>query len=324
MNVLEEYIKFEKKNISTFAKEVLTEEYFDDELFEKLLNSYVSVRYYGFYIDHSKKLEESILEELKKTTAKIAQGADEETKTKIKNMYLMFGYIMAYDGVLPENDKKLVSSLCNFRIKLFSICDMIFPENMNKLLSKTKKKRKDFYNFFKSNEFSVKRKNTSKDNVYRVIMKYKIKFPKLYSEYAIDRVFYSGTINEDRLQVMYYLVGNIIMKDINKCIYDNYYLIDFASSLFENKDKLEALIKIIDNDAFKSQSIFIVSYNDFAKYGTNIKDMIKEGCKFALNVGEEDISGDPLLFELFEYILVPQDSDYCNKKNVNDKIIYEK
>ncbi len=324
MNVLEEYIKFEKKNISTFAKEVLTEEYFDDELFEKLLNSYVSVRYYGFYIDHSKKLEESILEELKKATAKIAQGADEETKTKIKNMYLMFGYIMAYDGVLPENDKKLVSSLCNFRIKLFSICDMIFPENMNKLLSKTKKKRKGFYNFFKSNEFSLKRKTTSKDNVYRIIMKYKIKFPKLYSEYAIDRVFYSGTINEDRLQVMYYLVGNIIMKDINKCIYDNYYLIDFASSLFENKDKLEALIKIIDNDAFKSQSIFIVTYNDFAKYGTNIKDMIKEGYKFALNVGEEDISGDPLLFELFEYILVPQDSDYCNKKNVNDKIIYEK
>ena len=324
MNVLEEYIKFEKKNISTFAKEVLTEEYFDDELFEKLLNSYVSVRYYGFYIDHSKKLEESILEELKKATAKIAQGADEETKTKIKNMYLMFGYIMAYDGVLPENDKKLVSSLCNFRIKLFSICDMIFPENMNKLLSKTKKKRKDFYNFFKSNEFSLKRKTTSKDNVYRLIMKYKIKFPKLYSEYAIDRVFYSGTINEDRLQVMYYLVGNIIMKDINKCIYDNYYLIDFASSLFENKDKLETLIKIIDNDAFKSQSIFIVTYNDFAKYGTNIKEMIKEGYKFALNVGEEDISGDPLLFELFEYILVPQDSDYCNKKNVNDKIIYEK
>ncbi len=323
MNVLEEYIKFEKNNITSFVREVLTDEFFDEEIFNKYLESYVNVRYYGYYVDNTKELKDFICIELNKITSKLIDGESEEGLNKINAIAQVFNLIMVYDGVLEENEKKYISDICNYRIKLFGSCDMLFKENINKMILQTKKKRKDYFNFFKSDNFYINRKETSNEHVFKVVMKYKLDFPKLYSRYAIDRVFYNGTINEDRLPVLYYLVGNIIMKDINKCIYNNQYLIDFATSLFENKEKMESIMKVTESEAFKNQTVLMINYLDFAKYGNIIKDMIKEGYKFALVLEDEDISNDALIFELFEYILVPNGSSYCNRKSVNDKIIYE-
>ena len=323
MNVLEEYIKFEKNNITSFAREILTDEFFDEEIFNKYLEAYVYVRYYGYYVDNTKDLKDFICIELNKVTSKLIEGQNEEMLNKISSISQVFNLVMVYDGVLEEQEKKYISDICNYRIKLFGSCDMLFKEKINKQVLQTKKKRKDYFNFFKSDNFYVNKKETSNEHVYKIVMKYKIDFPKLYSRYAIDRVFYNGSINEDRLPVLYYLVGNIIMKDINKCIYNNQYLIDYATSLFENKEKNEFIMKIIESEAFKNQTVLMINYLDFAKYGNNVKDMIKAGYKFALVLEDEDISSEGLIYELFEYILVPKGSSYYNKNSTNDKIIYE-
>ncbi|MBR1385921.1 MAG: hypothetical protein IJ568_03725 [Bacilli bacterium] len=321
MNMLDEYIKFEKNNISLFAKEVLAD-YYDEEIFAKLLNTYIENRYYNFYSDIDLNLEENIFDHLSKTLEKLVEGVDLDTKSKINEMYLLFNYILCFDEVNIINDKTLVRLLCDYRRELFSMNDTIFQSNISKFIDSTRKKREKFFDYFHTDDFYIKKYMTSKENVIDIELNHKIKFPKLYSEYAIDRVFSTGDINEDRLFVEYYLITNVIIRDIRACIYDNYYLIEFATSLFDNKEKYEKLLNVASDDCFKNQTVMKITYNDYVKHNGNVKDMIRDGFKFAILIRDDDVKEeDFLLLDIFEYIIVNKNSKYCNTSEKNDKII---
>lgn len=321
MNMLEEYINFEKNNITKFAKEILVD-YYDEDLFSKLLDTYIKNRYYNYFENKEVKIEENIFEHLRKTISKLIDDkTPEEIKNKLGEMYVLFNYILCFDEVNILNDNTLVRLLCDYRKELFGITDTIFQENIKRIIENTRKKRTQFFNYFHSDDFYVDRSTTSKDNVIDIELNHKIRFPKLYSDYAIDRVFHEGNINEDKLMVLYYLMTNIIIKDIKECIYDKYYLIEFATSLFQDKEKQSKILAITSNDCFKNQTIFKISYEEYTKYADNIKDMIREGYKFAINVDEDIEDDDFVLFNIFEYIIVNKHSKYCNNIEENDKIL---
>ena len=321
MNMLDEYIKFEKNNISLFAKEVLAD-YYDEEIFAKLLNTYIENRYYNFYSDIDLNLEENIFDHLSKTLEKLVEGVDLDTKSKINEMYLLFNYILCFDEVNIINDKTLVRLLCDYRRELFSMNDTIFQSNISKFIDSTRKKREKFFDYFHTDDFYIKKYMTSKENVIDIELNHKIKFPKLYSEYAIDRVFSTGDINEDRLFVEYYLITSVIIRDIRACIYDNYYLKEFATSLIDNKEKYEKLLNVASDDCFKNQTVMKITYNDYVKHNGNVKDMIRDGFKFAILISDDDVKEeDFLLLDIFEYIIVNKNSKYCNTSEKNDKII---
>ncbi len=321
MNAINEYINFEKSNIILFAKEVLSE-YYDEEMFEKLLTTYVESRYYNYNNFCKKTLSEDIFGELKKTLTRLVEGTDKDTKKKLKEMYVIFYYVMIFDGVIDVDEKKLVSLLCSYRLELFDLEDMIFKENMFKLLANVARKRKEFFSTFKCEDFEINRSSTSNINITDIVLRHRINFPKIYSEYAVDRVFNTGIINEDKTMVLYYLTSYYIMKDIKDCEFDDYYLLDFPCSLFENRDKLETLLEIVDNDIFRNQTIFKISYDDYGKYINNVKDMMREGYKFALIANDEELKDNNLvLTTIFEYIIVDKDSAHLNE---SDKMIYIK
>ncbi len=321
MNALEEYLKFERNNISFFAKEVLSD-YYDEELFAKLLDTYFENRYYNFYSKSEISLEENIFDHLKKTLTKLLEGSDDETKTKLTEMYVIFNYILCYDGVNIINDKTLIRLLCDYRAELFGSSDTLFKENITKLINTSKEKREAFFKYFNSNDFYLKKYTTSKPNVINIEIDYKMQFPKLYSEYAIERVFNEDVINEDKLLVEYYLMTDLILKDIRECIYDKYYLIEFTPTLFEDKERLTTLLNITLNDCFKNQTVMKIEYDDYVKYNNNIKDMIRDGYKFAIHVNDSNTKEeDFILFEIFEYIIINKDSKYCEEIAKNDKMI---
>ena len=317
MNALNQYIDFEKNNICNFAKEILSN-YYDEELFGKILNVYVNCRYYNYDNYSPDTISDDILKKLKGELEKLIVGVEKDTKKQLKEMYLVFYYVMMFDGTITVNPNKLVSSLVKFRKELFNESDMIFKENIEKMISSTKNKRKQFINLFRSEDFDIKRKSTSNPNVFDITLKHKIEFPKIYSEFAIDRVYNTGTVMEDKLMVLYYIVCSIIIKDIGKCIYDNYYLLEFAPSLFENKEKLTNTLDIIDNDIFRDKVYFKMTYEDYGKYVNNVKDMIKIGYKFVLECNDEDLKDDSfVLSSMFDYLIVNKNSDYISDKNKN-------
>ena len=261
MNMLEEYIKFEKNNINNFAKENLAELY-DAELFEPLLDTYIKTRYYNYYDEEDTNLEESIFKKLNKTLTRLMDGKDSDVKDKLAEMYVLFNYILCFDEVNEMDDKGLIKLLCDHRKDLFGTFDTIFQENITKLITSTKKKRKKFLDYLSSDDFNLERYTTSKDNIIDIELNYKLKFPKIYSEYAIDRVFNSEDIGEDKLLIEYYLITELIIKDIKANMTNNRYLIEFTSSLFEDKERLQKALTIVESECFKAQSVFKISLED--------------------------------------------------------------
>ena len=322
MNALFEYVNFERNNINNFAKEILSN-YYDEELFNKLLNVYVNSRYYNYNNYSGNNLNDNILKDLKTELSKLVVGVEKDVKKKLKEMYIVYYYVMMFDGVIRVSDTKLVNILSKYRNELFNQNDPIFKENITRFIEKTKNKRNDFINFFKSDDFSIKRKATSNDNVFDITLKHKIDFPKIYSEFSIARVYNTGNINEDKLVVLYYMISSIIIKDIKKCIYNNFYLLEFAPSLFENKEKFTQTLEIIDNDMFRNETYFKINFKDYSKYAGSVKDLIKIGYKFVLECDDEDLKDDSfVLSSMFDYIIVDKESSYINEDNKN--IIYIK
>ena len=99
------------------------------------------------------------------------------------------------------------------------------------------------------------------------------------------------------------------------------YLIEFPVSLFENKEGLNTLLSDFNDDCFKSQSVFKIKYEDYCKYGNDVKSMIKDGYLLAIELDDEEEIDDLIIFELFSYIIVDKDSKYCTNKAINDKLI---
>lgn len=317
MNMLDEYLKFEKNNITAFAKEILSNDYFEEEAFSKLLNTYIENRYFNYYEDEEIPFEDRIFAHLRKTVIKLSEGTNEETKIKLAEMFTVFNYVLCIDGVKTLKDNTLVKLLCDYHKILYNGEDIkLFKEKISKFLKNMADKRKNFFDYFNSDEFGIRKFTTSKDNVIDIELTYNIKFPKLYSEYAIDRVFTSGTIAEDRLLVEYYLMTNIIINDMRACIFDRFYLVDFEPTLFDDKQRLEKLLSVANNDCFKNQVILKVKYDEFAKYGNNIKDMIKDGYSFAIKVDKEIDKSEYILFDIFKYIIVEKDIDKLKGKEI--------
>lgn len=320
MNMLEEYLNFEKNNITLFAKEILSE-YFDETIFTALLNIYVENRYYNYYSENDLTFDDNIMNHLEKAFISLTEDMDKETKSKVIENYLVFNFILYYDGVSYIEDPIFFSLLKKYRMKLFNLEDNLFQENIAKFIYNSDRKREKFYKIFETKDFYLDVTSTSNENVKDIVLKYSINFPKIYSEYAIDRVFESTGITEDKMFVEYQLVTLNILKDIKNCSFDTNYLLEFPVSLFENKEGLKSLLDTFSNDCFKNQSVFKIKYEDYCKYGNDIKEMIRDGYLLAIELDEEEEIEDLIIFNIFKYIIVDKDSKYCNNKAINDKII---
>ena len=320
MNMLEEYLNFEKNNITLFVKEIISE-YFDENIFNTLLNVYIDNRYYNYYSENDLTFDDNIMNHLEKSFRNLIEGMEKEEKKKAIENYLVFNFVLYYDGVLDIEDSIFFSLLKKYRMKLFNIDDKLFQENIAKFIYNTNKKREKFYKMFETKDFYLDITKTNSDNVVDVVLKYNIEFPKIYSDYAIDRVFESNAISEEKMFVEYQLVTLNILKDIKKCGFDKTYLIEFPPSLFANKEGLSSLLSSFNNDCFKNQSVFKIKYEDYCNYGNDIKDMIKEGYLLAIELDDEEEIEDLNIFNIFKYIIVNKDSKYCTNKGLFDKII---
>ena len=92
MNMLEEYLNFEKNNITLFAKEILSD-YFDEQIFTQLLNVYIENRYYNYYGENDITFDDNIMKHLEKAFINITEGIDKDAKKKAIENYLIFNSI---------------------------------------------------------------------------------------------------------------------------------------------------------------------------------------------------------------------------------------
>lgn len=318
-NIIKEYAEFNKKNINKYY-ELIMGKFYDKELVNLFVNNYIDIRYYDLDTD---KYSRNITK-INKKFKELSETIEEEKKTKAKFISVLFDIIYYLDDVIETDNKEEIIELINkIRIEKLGINEKDFKDKFTELLSKNDERKHKFINSIECEEFPIDYDYIYEQDVYNVVITHDIAIPKLYSKFAIDKVFNDGLIAEDKLFLEYYMVSNKILKNIINGDYNNKYLLEFNPSILKKKDKLSRLLNIINNDLTKDVTSLKLFYKDFMNNKEKIYELIKEGYKFSIIIDNtynnvEKIDTD--LFNVFEYIIVDNINNYKELKGFNNII----
>lgn len=309
-NIMDEYIKITKKYMNQYMKLILGSK-FNKDIFENYLEVYLSTRYYDLNEDkNNTTLKQEILLELEEAKNKLELQMEDKT---IEYMYMLFGQLLYFDKVIPNKDiDTVIDTIINLRKEMSLTEDVELRKNINKLFEENVKETDSFLEKFESKEFYVKFSNyKSIKNVYRISLKYNFEFPPLYSMFAIDKAFNTGTTNEDRLFVEYYLTTIRILDDIIKGNFKKQYIVELATSLFEKEQKIERLLSVVENQAIQDKLSFKIKYEEFLENKEKIYELMKRGFRFTVildNSFKASVEEIERLF-IFKFILIDENID---------------
>ena len=169
-------------------------------------------------------------------------------------------------------------------------------------------------------DFELDIKSTNLQNVFYTTLKSNVKIPELFSTLASNKVYNSGTVNEDKLLVLYTLISIKIMGDVNNFDYDKKYVITFDSNLLNKKNKCKQLFKIFDLDFLKDRMIMEITYDEFIANKDIVYEYIRDGYKFAVIIND-DFSENIQLLEVFEFIILNGKIEKISKLKKIDNVL---
>ncbi len=300
MNIASEYISFSQDSIKKYLMLIL-DHYFDQNIYDDMINAYINTRYYNLYPSVSLKLEENIVYYLKKSVLNI----DEKFKDKARYMFKMFKYMLYFDGAFEcDSVRKLISEIKMFRLIELKLSDSNFESKLYNMLEEDLITKKKFLDSFSDNNFSMKYLKV-KDNIFYCILEHNLKFSKLYSEYAIEKVFSNKAISEQKLFVSYSLACVRALEDVIKGNFNNVYILDYVFSLVSKPKKNQRLLKTIDNDIIKEKLVLKIKYSDYISNHDWVYDLTRRGFKIALEIDSnfEFSEENNKLFKIFAFII---------------------
>lgn len=300
MNIASEYISFSQNSIKKYLMLIL-DHYFDQNIYDDMINAYINTRYYNLYPSVSLKLEENIVYYLKKSVLNI----DEKFKDKARYMFKMFKYMLYFDGAFEcDSVRKLISEIKMFRLIELKLSDSNFESKLYNMLEEDLLAKKNFLDSFSDKNFSMKYLKV-KDNIFYCTLEHNLKFSKLYSEYAIEKVFSNKVISEQKLFVSYSLACVRALEDVIKGNFDNVYILDYVFSLVSKPKKNQRLLKTIDNDIIKEKLVLKIKYSDYISNHDWVYDLTRRGFKIALEIDSsfEFNEENNKLFKIFAFII---------------------
>jgi hypothetical protein len=290
---------------------------FDKNIYASYMEVYEKVRYYNLLEFKQKSFVSNIRYYLKDVCDKMLDNCSKiENIIVIRDMLQLFEYIMYFDGVKRiDDDMAVFSALKEELSDKYDYVDDSYFKDFKCMVLKDRKCKKDFISKLDSSAFSLIKKRSNISNVYDAFIDYNISFPKLYSEYAIDRVFHSSIIYEDMVFILYYMVNKLVLENMIRGKFNDIYLVDFCVSLFKKRDKLRRVLNVVDNDISKEEIVFKIKYLDFLDYRDDVYELIKNGYKFSIILLSDDVI-DEINFQklgVFTYII--------NNGNMDNKLL---
>ena len=328
VNIINEYIKIVKKQINEYMKLV-----FDNKFKKKYCDSYtekyIKVRYYNFYEDDfNEKMRTRILDNLKKEQENLCIDNIEDREV-IEQMCIFFYYVLYFDKVIQSIDiKKTIEKISKLRKRVLNIEDEEFNKLVYNTMKEFEKEKEKLVERFETDDFKLKITNYPDElNVYRVNLKYNFNFPLVYSEFAINKAFNIGIINEDKLAIEFYLISIEVLKDVLKQNFKKKYILEFAPSLFEKPKKLKSILNILNNPILQEKVSIKLRYEQFLNHKDIVYELLREGFRItaildsSFTIDYKNIED----LKMFKYIIINSKLDCYNeikrnKKNLNNVI----
>ena len=305
MNI-ENYLKSIKECYIQFLKEILGK-YYNKNLILSFLNEYINIRYYNLNEIKFKSLEKNIKYYLNEKALNFINDYD---KTLVENNYYFFWYICYLDNIVecPSN-KILINKIMLDRQEKLSLENNII-DILEKIIKNIHKIQNDFFSKYESNTFSLKISKTNLKNVYFTNINYDIAFPKIYSNYSINKVYNSSIITEDMHFILYNMISVLILKNVINNNFDEFYIVTFPLSIILKKDKLNRLINVLRSDIIKNNIVINIKYEDYLNNKDLMDSYIKEGFKFSLELDDKfEFNDNNLIWlEIFSYVYGTQNS----------------
>ena len=327
-NIMEEYIKLTKNHMKQYM-ELVFEDRFKDSVFESFLEGYVNARYYdlnGYQNDNSLKTE--ILLELEKRKEKLLET--EKTKRQlVEHMYDFFEQLLYFDRVVPSKDlERTVDVVYSLRKKLLEKDEKEFKQKLTKALEENTKQLDDLLKKYETSDFYISISNyKTVRNVYRATLKYNFSVPIIYSNFAINKAFSTGTTNEDKIFIEYILMSVQIIQDIIRGNFKKQYIVEFAESLFGKPQKLERTLGLVNNQVIQDKLNFKITYAIFIKNKAKIYELIKKGFRFAVIIDDtfESSLEDLEKLSIFKFVLINENAKWYHKviESIDTKNIIE-
>lgn len=323
-NITDKYIIITKKYITKYLKLVF-ERKFSKKICDEYIKTYINVRYYNLYEKGNYyTLRKEILLNIKEKKERmiVDNYANEDL---IENMAVFFFYIVYFDKVTPyKNLDKIINNITTLRKKILNKENEDFRQNLFDLVQDDSKEKEQLLSKFESNEFFLKISNyENTSNVYRVNLKYNIEFPEIYSTIAIEKAFNMTTVSEDKLFVEYYMISVKILNDILKGNFKKQYILEFSDTLLKKKQKMNRLMKIINNLAIQDKISLKIRYEQFNKNKEQIYELMRNGFKIAV-ILDSTVNTERTEIErlnIFSYILINKDASYYDDIMKNKKIL---
>lgn len=322
VNIINQYVNFSKKCIKNYMKLIMKNKY-DQDIFDEFIKTYIDVRYYDMYPREKNTFVSNITYYLSKKVSSLNKDEQYQDKALIKNMFLLFGYILVFDNVINcDSAKDVVKKLNQFRIDKFNLIEEDFEKNMFEIVKSDLLRKKHYLDNFSNKSFEIIYNKTNIKNLYNVALEQQLKFPKIYSKYAIDKVFVSKEINEHKLFVIYPIVAAKILSNIIDGQFKKIYLIDYNLNLNNKEKKLKRLYSLIDDDIAKEKIIMKITFTDFIKNKQFFIDNMKLGFNYAviMDASSNMTSNNIDELKFFKYIIIKPNhanfEDLCNLDNI--------
>ena len=322
INLANKYIELTRKQTGEYLKLVFGNK-FSKKYCDIYMKKYIDIRYYNFYdYDTSITLRKKILDNLRDLSEELAID-DIENRDIIEEMCVFFYYVLYFDNVIRSKSiEKTIEKIAKLRKRILNKEDEFFKKELFKIVKEYKTQKEKLLEKFNQEEFFIKLTNYPKKlNVYRVNLKYKMKFPLIYSDFAINKAFNVGLINEDKLLIEYYLVTKKVLEDILKQNFTRQYVLEFTDKLLDKPNKLKNLLNIINNTATKDKISIKIKYEFFIENKEKIYNLMRDGFKITIILDNSFKANYKTVetLRVFKYVIVNKDL-----KNYNEIIKYKK
>lgn len=307
VNLINKYTDITKKQMNTYMKLVFGN-LFNKDYNDVYIQKYINARYYN---ENEAEVKETfrarILNELKDAEELLIIDHIDD-RDIIQKMDVFFQYVLYFDDVVKYKDlKEKIARVTKLRKKLLNKTSETFENNLYKKMMLFKEQKEQMLENIETEDFYIKTTNYPKRyNVYRVNLKHSVEIPLEYSEFAINKAFNSGIIQEDKLIVEYYLVEAKILKDILKQKFSKQYVVEFSETVFKKAKKLKNLLNIINSPATQDKMILKIKYEDYLTHKEQIHDILRDGYRFAVVLDDSFVvnSKNIQTLDIFKYAIL--------------------
>lgn len=340
-NIIEKAMAIKETELDELVKTInFNQEYKVNEPTIKsiFLKSYIDARYYNNCGDINVAYDgrnvvpriDDVLDKIKFELIEKYNGNDNNYKDKVVKYNIIFkiiNYVEKYSKVKDLEEKKK-----RYKDKLLEYLNTNYltDKDIDNLVSKIIKITKTYNSMLKyslekmeTNLFELKYSRINDSKIYAVQIEHNLSFSKVYSDYIIEKTYNEGIVAEDKLAVMLNILSTKIIENMFEGNFSTKYLIYMPEELYEKSTKIGNLFEMFEDEFAKNSIIVLLDYNELSDNKIIIKNLVKKGYKFAINIGNSIIKEKDLeLMYIVEYIFIENKEDIKNMpKDLWNKVI---